>query len=110
MAFKPNTNDTREAPAKYIIEKLITLGAKIKAYDPKAKLENINQVCSKEEALDNANALIIFTEWEEFKKADIKKIGEKLKDKIIFDGRKIFNPKEVEKNSLKYIYVGKNEQ
>ena len=110
LAFKPNTNDTREAPAKYIIEKLITLGAKIKAYDPKAKLENINQVYKKEEALDNADALIIFTEWDEFKKADIKEISEKLKDKMVFDGRKIFNPEEVEKNSLKYIYVGKNEQ
>lgn len=109
LSFKPNTNDTREAPSKYIIDELTKRGAKIKAYDPKTKVEMINQVSNIEESLTNCNSLIILTEWEEFKKIKIEKIAKEIKDKVIFDGRKIFNPEEIKKNNLKYIYVGKNE-
>ena len=106
IAFKPNTNDTREAPSLKIINRLTSLGAKIQAYDPKAKYHF--QVNSIDEALNNADCLIIATEWEEFKNIPIEKL-QNLKDKVIFDGRNIFINRNLKNYGLKYFCIGKNE-
>lgn len=106
IAFKPNTNDTREAPSIKIIDKLASLGAKIQAYDPKAKYNF--QVDSIDEALNNADCLIIATEWEEFKNIPTEALL-KLKDKAVFDGRNIFTNRNLNKYGLKYFCIGKNE-
>lgn len=109
IAFKPNTNDTREAPAIKIIQKLNSLGAKIKAYDPKAKYSNVEQVENIENALLGVDCLIIATEWEEFKNISIEQL-QKLNDKAIFDGRNIFINRNLDRYGLKYFCIGKNEQ
>lgn len=109
IAFKPNTNDTREAPAIKIIQKLSSLGAKIKAYDPKAQYSNVEQVESIENALQGADCLIIATEWEEFKNISVEQL-QKLNEKVIFDGRNIFINRNLNKYGLKYFCIGKNEQ
>ncbi len=109
IAFKPNTNDTREAPSLKLIEKLKLLGANIIAYDSKAKTELIEQKANIEDTIQNANALIIATEWDEFKNFDLKKLT-KLKDRVIFDGRNIYINKNLKEYDLKYICIGKNEQ
>ena len=106
VAFKPNTNDTREAPSIKIINRLSILGAKIKVYDPKAKSDF--QVVTIDEALNNADSLIIATEWEEFKNIPVEKLL-KLKDKAIFDGRNIFINRNLKSYGLKYFCIGKNE-
>ena len=108
LTFKPNTNDLREAPSLYIIDKLKQLGAIIKAYDPKA-ICDIKNVKDKYEALIDADSLIIFTEWDEFKQPDFQKISSHLKDKIVFDGRNIYKSEQLKKYNLEYVCVGKNE-
>ena len=110
LAFKPNTNDMREAPAITIINTLLKKGAIIKAYDPKAmetakiifgnKIEYSN---SSYEALENSDALLLLTEWNEFRRPDFTKIRNMLNDKIIFDGRNIYNKNVLESRGLKYI-------
>lgn len=113
LAFKPNTNDMREAPAITIINSLLKKGCKIKAYDPKAmdtakiifgdKIEYSN---SSYEALKNADALLLLTEWNEFRRPDFNRIRDTLKDKIIFDGRNIYDADILESRGLKYIRMG----
>ena len=110
LSFKPNTNDMREAPAITIINTLLKKGAIIKAYDPKAmetakiifgnKIEYSN---SSYEALENSDALLLLTEWNEFRRPDFTKIRNMLNDKIIFDGRNIYNKNVLESRGLKYI-------
>ncbi len=114
LAFKPNTDDIREAPALYIIESLIKLGATISAYDPEAmnnvkgQLGDIIQyTINPYEALKGADALIIATEWSEFRTPDFDQIEGQLKNKVIFDGRNLYS-KEVLKNSnLIYYSIGR---
>ena len=108
LAFKPNTNDLREAPSIKLINKLATLGANIIAYDPKARYDKVKQLNNIAQIFDNADCLIIATEWDEFKDIDIKLL-KKLKDKVIFDGRNIFKNRNLEEYGLKYFCVGKNE-
>jgi UDPglucose 6-dehydrogenase len=95
LAFKPNTDDIREAPALYIIDELLKLGANIKAYDPEA-MNNVKAMYDNEDitfcqtqydALKKADALIIATEWPEFRTPDFEKMQAFLKTKVIFDGR-----------------------
>ena len=109
LAFKPNTNDLREAPSIKIANILAKYGAKIIAYDPKAKVDskNITQLNSKKEAIFMADALVILTEWDEFKNVDFETISKALKDKVIFDGRNIYQDISFEKYNLKYISVGR---
>ncbi len=109
LAFKPNTDDMREAPSVVIINELLSLGAKVAAYDP-AALENAkfylqDRIEYKEdqyETLENADALLILTEWNEFRNPDFNKITELLKNKLIFDGRNIYEPDKM--NELKFTY------
>ena len=115
LAFKPETDDMREAPAIYIIKKLIAQGAQIKAYDPKATREAktfylkdhpIEYVESKYEALKGADALLLLTEWKEFRSPDFEEIGKLLKDRVIFDGRNQYNAFNLPSMGFEYIQIG----
>ena len=115
LAFKPDTDDMRFAPSIDIIKELQREGAKIKAYDPKAaeKAKNIfNDVtyCSNPyDAAKDADALVIITEWNEFKKLDLKKIKSMMKHPLIIDGRNIYNPDDIKKEGFVYISIGRKD-
>ena len=115
LAFKPKTNDMREAPAITIINSLVEKGAKIKAYDPKAfdcaKFfwgDKIEYSQSAYLALENSDALLLLTEWNEFRRPDFDKIKDLLKYPIIFDGRNQYDEKKLQEKGFEYICIGKN--
>ena len=115
LSFKPETDDMREAPSLEIIKALTSMGAKIQAYDPKAS-ENTKfyigenpllKYCDdKYTALQNCDALIICTEWKEFRSPDFQKIANGLKERIIFDGRNIYHHLDLSSFGLKHIMIG----
>lgn len=115
LAFKPNTDDIREAPAIDMIELLLNEGAKVVSFDPEA-MNNVKQVLgdkigyaeSQYEALDNADALIIATEWSEFRTPDFEAIESRLKTKVIFDGRNLFDVKQMKDMGYYYESIGRN--
>ncbi|MBX3044617.1 MAG: UDP-glucose/GDP-mannose dehydrogenase family protein [Candidatus Kapabacteria bacterium] len=114
LAFKPNTDDTREAPAFRIIERLLEAGAEIHAYDPEAmdntKLifgDRISYHKNMYDCVDNAEALIIVTEWTVFRNPDFEKIKSSLKNNIIFDGRNLFTIEEMEAEGFSYYSIGR---
>lgn len=116
LAFKPGTDDMREAPAIYVVHELIKRGAKIQAYDPKAMTEaknyylkdckGISYCDSKEAALTNADALILLTEWTEFRSPDFNLIKTQLKQALIFDGRNLYHRLNLEAMGFVYEQVG----
>ena len=113
LAFKPNTNDMREAPAITIINALLEKGAIIKAYDPKAietaKIifgDKITYSSSSYSALEDVDALLLITEWNEFRRPDFNRVAAMLKDKVVFDGRNIYDRNILEERGLKYIRIG----
>jgi UDPglucose 6-dehydrogenase len=114
LAFKPNTDDIREAPALYIIDALLKEGASISAFDPEA-MENvklqlgdaISYASNEYHALDGADALIICTEWQEFRTPDFKKISETLGSKVVFDGRNLYEKDDLEAVGLHYQSIGR---
>ena len=114
LAFKPNTDDIREAPALYIIEALLKEGASVCAFDPEA-MKNVKEVLgnridyadSQYAALKNADALIIATEWNEFRTPDFSKITASLKNKAIFDGRNLFDLETIKQLGFHYESVGR---
>ena len=114
LAFKANTDDIRESAAVEIIELLLGKGAKVRAYDPIAG-KNAKRELSEEiifcddayEAAQGSDALLIATEWEEFKKVDFEKIKEILKEPNIIDGKNIYNPKEMKKMGFNYVGMGR---
>jgi UDPglucose 6-dehydrogenase len=114
LSFKPKTDDMRCAPAINIIEKLLAKGAKITAYDPVA-MENAkkifnSRICFVDEmydCLDDAEALIIITEWSQFREPDFSKIKSKLKFPRIFDGRNIYSPERMKEYGFNYISIGR---
>ncbi|MBQ6275082.1 MAG: UDP-glucose/GDP-mannose dehydrogenase family protein [Bacteroidales bacterium] len=113
LAFKPNTDDMREAPSLILAEKFTSMGAKIFAYDPvamdeaKRRLGDKITLCkSPYEATENADALLLVTEWSEFRILDYKLL-EKMKQKLIFDGRNIYDPAEVRKYGFQYFGIGR---
>ena len=118
LAFKPGTDDMREAPAIYVIKELVKRGAKIKAYDPKAMheaktfylkdLERIEYFESKYEILKNSDALILLTEWKEFRSPDFEEIKIQLKTPVIFDGRNQYNTFRLEEKGFEYHQIGKS--
>ncbi len=115
LAFKPNTDDIREAPALYLIEALLKEGASITAYDPEAmnnvkKLlgDSISFAASQYDALENADALIIATEWNEFRTPNFLKIVTILKNKVIFDGRNLFDVNAIKELGFYYESVGRS--
>jgi UDPglucose 6-dehydrogenase len=114
LSFKPNTDDMREAPSLTIIEKLLDLGAVIKAYDPVAMEEAKRILGSKiefctdmYEAAVDADALVLVTEWSEFRIPNYKVLAKLLKNKIIFDGRNIYDPAEVKEHGFNYFGIGR---
>jgi UDPglucose 6-dehydrogenase len=116
LAFKPNTDDMREAPARVLMEALWRAGCSTKCYDPAAmpmarKIYGEHPLLSfgenKEEALNDSDILIIVTEWEEFKSANFALIKEKLKYPVIFDGRNLFDPQAMEKLEIDYYCIGR---
>jgi UDPglucose 6-dehydrogenase len=117
LAFKPGTDDMREAPSIYVIKELVSRGAKIKAYDPKAVNEakdhylkgvrNITYVTSKYEVLKDSDALVLLTEWKEFRSPDFEEIKTQLKTPVIFDGRNQYIAYNLEHKGLEYYRIGK---
>jgi UDPglucose 6-dehydrogenase len=115
LAFKPDTDDIREAPALYVIDELAKAGATVTAFDPEAmanvkklKGDKCNFANDEYEALNGADALIIATEWALFRTPDFKRVGETLKNKVIFDGRNLYDLDEM--NGLGYTYVSVGRQ
>lgn len=114
LAFKPNTDDIREAPALYIIEALINEGATVSVFDPEA-MTNVKGVIgdkvtyaeSQYAALDNADALIIATEWSVFRTPDFDRIASTLKEKAVFDGRNLFDVSRMQELGFFYESVGR---
>jgi UDPglucose 6-dehydrogenase len=118
LAFKPNTDDMREAPSRVLIESLWAAGAKVNAYDPVAMPETLRlygdhpalTLCkSAPEALQGADALAIVTEWREFRSPDFETIRESLKTPVIFDGRNLYDPALVKRFKLRYFAIGRGE-
>ena len=117
LAFKPGTDDMREAPAIYTIKELLKRGAKIKAYDPKAMdeaksfylkdVEGIEYFKSKYEVLKNSEAMILLTEWKEFRSPDFNEIKSLLTNPVIFDGRNQYNAFDLNQKGFEYIQIGK---
>ena len=114
LAFKPNTDDVREAPALGLISLLLGSGASITAYDPEANetskavlKDKIKYTDGSYQALDNADALLIVTEWNEFRSPDFNKIKSLLKQPVIFDGRNLYDPKKMKEINFTYYSVGR---
>ncbi len=116
LAFKPNTDDMREAPSIYIIKELIRLGAKVSAYDP-AAMENakfylddiLDYTQDQYSILKDSDALLILTEWNEFRNPDFNRIKTDLKSPIIFDGRNVFEIKKMEELGFTYYSIGRGD-
>ncbi|MFD2921539.1 UDP-glucose dehydrogenase family protein [Terrimonas rubra] len=114
LAFKPNTDDIREAPALYMIDELVKAGATVSVFDPEA-MNNVKKLLGDKveyaenqyAALNNADALIIATEWNEFRTPDFLKIVTSLKNKVIFDGRNLFETKAIKELGFHYESVGR---
>ena len=117
LAFKPETDDMREAPSIYIIKELARRGAKIQAYDPKAMDEaqhfylkdvaNITYFNSKYETLQHADAMILLTEWKEFRSPDFEELKTQLKQPVVFDGRNQYNHERMTNSGFEYFQIGK---
>ncbi len=114
LAFKPNTDDIREAPALYIIDALLAEGATVTAFDPEAMAnvkaiygDKIKFVDNQYEALENADSLIIATEWSEFRTPEFEKIASTLKEKVIFDGRNLFDLNQIAEQGFYYTSIGR---
>ncbi|MBD3355148.1 nucleotide sugar dehydrogenase, partial [Candidatus Woesearchaeota archaeon] len=113
LAFKPKTDDIREAPAIQLIQELQKQGAKIKAFDPVAQknskkyLKNIEYAENPYKAIENADALLIATEWDEFRELDKEKIKSLLKTPYIIDGRNIWEPQDMKNLGFNYVGVGR---
>ncbi len=116
LAFKPETDDMREASSITIINELTKRGAKIKAYDPKAEHEaksfylkdnpNVEYMPNKYDALDGAEAMILVTEWKEFRSPDFEEMAKRLNNQVIFDGRNQYNRKKLQENGWEYFEIG----
>ncbi|MFZ5582982.1 MAG: UDP-glucose dehydrogenase family protein [Pseudomonadota bacterium] len=116
LAFKPNTDDMREAPSRYLLADLFAAGATVVAYDPVAMHEarrifgdepRLSYAESPMAALEGADALLIVTEWKEFRSPDFEAIKAKLKQPVIFDGRNLYEPKQVRQFGIDYQAIGR---
>ena len=114
LAFKAKTDDVRESPAIYCIKKFLDWGMKVKAYDPEAGPAAMAALNGKIEifqngydGLDNADALIVFTDWQEFRNPDLEAIAAKLKKLVIFDGKNLYDPKVLKKAGFEYYSIGR---
>lgn len=115
LAFKPRTDDMRDAPSITVVEELLKAGARVHAFDPEATEEaqkifasRIQYAARNYDALAGAAALLILTEWNEFRRPDFRRIKELLKTPIIFDGRNIYDPADLQKLGFTYYSIGRN--
>ena len=116
LAFKPNTDDIREAPALELIDELLKRGAKVRAFDPEA-MPNVQRLLgdtivfadSMYHALEGSDFLIVATEWPEFRTPDFGKIETLLSEKVIFDGRNVFDLETMEKKGFEYYSIGRKD-
>lgn len=115
LAFKPNTDDMREAPSRYLMEALWAEGATVRAFDPEAMAEcrrlygyrNDLQLCAtRDDTLEDADALVICTEWKNFRVVDFNLLAQKLRERLIIDGRNLYNPEQVATFGLTYNAIG----
>jgi len=114
LAFKPYTDDIREAPSLYNIDALLAAGAHVRAYDPEG-MKNVKEILGdkiyygkdKYEVLDGADALLIVTEWPEFRTPDMDYLSKKLSNKVIFDGRNLYEPEIMEEYGFTYYSIGR---
>jgi len=114
LAFKPETDDIREAPALYLIDELLDAGARVRAFDPEA-MENVKRIYGDKvhfatdqyDALTGADALAIVTEWSEFRNPDFKRIGDILNNPVIFDGRNVYALEKMEELGFYYESIGR---
>ncbi|MCZ2131133.1 MAG: UDP-glucose/GDP-mannose dehydrogenase family protein [Bacteroidia bacterium] len=116
LAFKPNTDDIREAPALVLIDRFLKLNASVTAYDPEA-MENVKRIVGNNitfahnmyEAIQNADVLVIATEWSEFRNPDFDRIKSSLKNPIVFDGRNVFDIDKMEELGFNYYSIGRRD-
>ena len=114
LAFKPNTDDIREAPALYTIDRLLTAGANVRAFDPEA-MDNVRAIYGDRvtfvdeqyEALEGADLLAIVTEWSVFRTPDFDRMKATLKEPIIFDGRNLYDLDRMHKQGFRYESIGR---
>jgi len=114
LAFKPKTNDMREAPSITVIEAILARGAKVVAFDPKA-MESAKEIFRNQisyaknayDAIEKADCLVILTEWNEFRRPDFDRVIELLKTPLIFDGRNLYDKKRLKAKGIEYFSVGK---
>ncbi len=118
LAFKPGTDDMREAPSRVLLEDLWKAGAKVRAFDPAAAREakriwgeraDLTLTARSREALDGADALIIVTEWKEFRSPDFDHLKKTLKAPVIFDGRNLYDPASLKKQGFTYYAIGRGD-
>ena len=116
LAFKPNTDDMREASSRRLLQQLWDAGARVRAYDPEAsheaarvfgKRDDLVMCDSASAALDGANALVVVTEWKQFRSPDFVRLASALADRVIFDGRNLYTPAQVEAAGLAYYGIGR---
>jgi UDPglucose 6-dehydrogenase len=124
LAFKPNTDDMREAPSRVLLQELVARGARIKAYDPvampetkrvleldfagrEAELDRIRLCTTADEAVEGANALVLVTEWKTFRSPDFELVKRKLKAPVIFDGRNVYEPDVMKEAGFEYHGIGR---
>jgi UDPglucose 6-dehydrogenase len=123
LAFKPNTDDMREAPSRVLLKDLLTRGATVSVYDPVAMpeaqrvlkldlpavlVERIRFTDSQMDALTGADALVIVTEWKTFRSPDFETIKSTLKEPVVFDGRNLFEPEVMGENGVEYHGIGRS--
>jgi UDPglucose 6-dehydrogenase len=118
LSFKPNTNDMREAPSRTLMESLWKAGARVKAYDPEAMAEarriygerdDLELADSREAAVKDADALVICTEWKQFRTVDFSWLRRQLRQPVIVDGRNLYNPAEVKQHGFLYFAIGRGD-
>ena len=116
LAFKPNTDDMREAPSRVLLAALWQAGARVQAFDPKAmdearhifdERDDLVLTASKEEALEGADALLIVTEWQDFRVLDAELVKARLADRVVFDGRNLFEPATLAAAGITYYGIGR---
>jgi len=118
LAFKPNTDDMRDAPSRVLLDSLFAAGAKVRAFDPEAMQEtqklypnesNLMLMGTPESVLNDADALVICTEWQQFKAPDFELMEQRLKAPVIFDGRNLYDAERLARNGFTYFPIGRGE-
>jgi UDPglucose 6-dehydrogenase len=114
VSFKPRTDDLRGAPAVFVLERLIAAGVQVVAYDPaagqrlKTHFGDAIQIVTKNyQALEGADGLIIFTEWNEFRRPDYERMAQLMRERVVFDGRNLYTPRILEEHGFRYYCIGR---